>query len=743
MNPTPENTILTPTKSTKKSAPWPIIGAVAGAGLLAFTLGRATSPGDPPVNMGTNQTPGTGAQSGLAADEHAEGEAGHEEHAGHKEGEAGHAAGESGHSEAEGAHKEGEAAHEEHGAEEIKFDAATAKDAGIVVQTISASPLVSGLPVTGSIEASPNRVVRVASVVPGRVVRLNANIGQRVSKGQVLAILESRSIGEAQSAFQQATARLQNASSNLRVVQAQAKAGVFSRAPLETARGRLIDAQADVRAQENAVRSARIALENAQRLVRAGSFASPAIEAARRERAQADEGLKVARAALSSATSSVTSTRSELARRREIAAGGGYASRPVQEAQRLLTASQSAQNAAQSEVATTRANLARAKSLASEGLVSNRDLENAQNAFDTATARLETARADARAAQSELTRQTRLGTSNVASNAEIAEASRALSAAQSDVRIRRAEVERAEEGVRLASRALTRESSVFRSGVANRREIVGVQTALSSAQTALIRARATLGVAQSGFRREEGIYRANLNNNAQIQAARSQFVAAQSELGAARTALGLLKSSPNGSASVPIRAPISGIITEREIAPGEVLDADARLMTIADNSIVHADFNVAERDISKIRLGAPVEMRADAVPGSVYRGPIELIHTQLDPKTRTVETHAEVANPGGLLRFGMAIRGTIQVGAQNRLAMQVPAAAVQDMEGKKVVFLAADEANTYVAREVEVGATVGGKTTISSGLKNGDKIVVKGGFMVKAQAMKAELGHDH
>lgn len=227
-NPTP---IQTASKS-KKSAPWPIIGAVAGAGLLAFTLGRATSPGDSPANMGTNQTPGSaGAQSGMAVDEHAEGEAGH-------------AAGEAEHSEEEGAHSEGEAGHEEHGAEEIKFDAATASGAGIEVQTISASPLVSGLPVTGSIEVSPNRVVRVASVVPGRVTTLRANIGQRVEKGQVLAIVESRSVGEAQSAFQQATARAQNASSNLRVVQAQARAGVFSRAPLETARGRLIDAQA-------------------------------------------------------------------------------------------------------------------------------------------------------------------------------------------------------------------------------------------------------------------------------------------------------------------------------------------------------------------------------------------------------------------------------------------------------------------------------------------------------------------
>lgn len=708
---------------------------------------------------GCNQTAPTETPH-SEADGHKEGEAGHDDHAGHEgedahahEGEAkpkpaddeheGHAEGEAAHTEGEAGHTEGEAGHDDHASEEIKFDAATVKDAGIVVQTVMASPLVGGLPVTGSIEPSPNRVVRVSSVVPGRVVQLRANIGQRVERGQVLAVIESRSIGEAQAAFTQAQARFQNASSNQRVVQAQARAGVFSRAPLETARGRLIDARADVASQENAVRSARVALENAQRLARAGSFASPAVEAARREKALADEGLKTARAALSSAEASVRSSQSELARRREIAAGGGYNSRPVQEAQRLLTAAQSAQNAAQSEVATTRANLNRVKSLEAEGLVSGRDLENAQTAFDTATARLQSSGADVEAASQELSRQQRLAVSGVANSAEISEASRALSAAQSDVRTRRAEVERAQENQRLANRALEREASVFRSGVANRREIVTAQGALSSAQTALSRARATLGVAQSAFAREERIYRQNLNNSAQLQAARAGFVSAQSELEAARTALNLLKSSPGGSASVPIRAPISGLVTEREIAQGEVLDADAGILTIADNSIVHADFFVPERDLGKVRVGAPVQMRADALAGRVYNGEIELIHTALDPKTRTVETHAEIANPGGLLRFGMAIRGVVQTGTQNRLGLRVPAEAVQDFEGKKVIFMPADEANSYVKREVQVGPTTGGQTTILSGLRNGERIVAKGGFMIKAQAMKAELGHSH
>jgi cobalt-zinc-cadmium efflux system membrane fusion protein len=106
-----------------------------------------------------------------------------------------------------------------------------------------------------------------------------------------------------------------------------------------------------------------------------------------------------------------------------------------------------------------------------------------------------------------------------------------------------------------------------------------------------------------------------------------------------------------------------------------------------------------------------------------------------------VETHAEISNPGDI-RVGMSTRGRIQTGS-GAAQISVPAEAVQDFEGKKMVFLPADEENAFLKREVEIGATEGGQTVIKSGLKPGERVVVKGAFMVKAQAMKAELGHHH
>ena len=621
----------------------------------------------------------------------------------------------------EHSHGEGEHGGEEHGGgeehanEAIHFEGDAMQNAGIEIQTVTAAPLVNGFPATGSIEPNPDRVANVSSLVSGRIVQLNATIGERVDKGDVLAIIESRGVGEAQAAFASADARLKNARSNLRVVEAQARAGVYSRAPLEGARILLAEASADLNNARNALNTARAGQRNVIQQTSAGSFAAPAIEAARREKASADAALQSARAQLTGAQSMVKSAQSEFNRRRAVASGGGYGARAAQVATRDLAAAQAAQNAAESEVETARSNLSRATKLEAEGLVSTRDLELARTALESARAKLSSARAEVESAQSEATRQTKLAQSNATGNAEIAAAQTALTNAQSDVAARRAEIDRASRNLTIAETALGRENKILRAGVANRRETVGAQSAVSSSQTALKRAQTARQIAQTAYNREEKIYRQNLNNQSQIQAARAQLVSAQSDFEGTRTALELLRSAPGGSARVPIRAPIGGTVTEREAALGEVLTDDTHLLTIADLSVVHADMFVPEREIALVQIGTPVQIRVGAVPNRAYQSRIELIHKTLDPKTRTVEVHGEIDNRDGKLRLGMALNATIQSGAQSQLGLRVPSEAIQEFEGETIVFMPADEPNAFVKCPVETAATAGGMTIIKSG----------------------------
>ena len=635
---------------------------------------------------------------------------------------------------------EASAAEAEGGAQTVQFDDKSARLAGLKVSPVAVSQLATGVPFNGQIAPDPNGIARVASLVPGRVTILNVSQGDRVSQGQVLAVVESRAIGEAQSAYVQALARFNNAQSNLSVVTKQAKAGVFSRAPVEAARRAQVEAQADVRAQETAVRQARVTLDNVQRQAKLGSYANPALEAARAQSAAATQGQRSAQAALTNARAGVQSANQELERRRQLAAGGAYVARPVQEAQRALIAAQSARAAAQSEVATTRANLSRAKSLAAEGLVSQRDLEAAQQAFDTATARLQTAQADENTAQQELQRQQQLASSGATGTAEIGAAQSALAQARADAATREAEVRRARESVRLAGIALQREQATAGQNIANRRELSGARTAAENARTALEKARQTLQVTNSAYEREKRIQGQNLNNIAQVQAAQSAYNSAQADLKAARSALALFKSSPGGSASVPIRAPIAGVVQSRDVSRGETIEADKELMSLVSLETVAVEAAIYEQDVARIRVGAPVTANVDAFPGRTFRGRISFIGAQLDPETRALTARALLDNPGDL-RPGMFARG--QIGAPaGKLGVSVPSDAVQTMEDQTVVFVATGKANEFEARPVKTGASVNGVTEIKSGLRPGEKIVTQGAFVAKSQAMKGELAEE-
>ena len=615
---------------------------------------------------------------------------------------------------------------------EVKLPDQTARFLDIQTAAVNVAQLATGISINGQIAPNPGALVRVASLVPGRVTRLNVRQGDRVSAGQVVAVVESRAIGEAQSAFTQSNARLQNARSNLDVVEQQARAGVFSRAPLEAPLRAQAEAAGDVRVQEAALAQAQVALDTATRTAQAGGYANPALETARSGSAQATEALRAAQAALTNARASVAGAQAELRRRQQLAASGTFVSRPVQEARRALVAAQSARAAAQSEVATTRANLARAKSLISEGLVSGRDLEAAQQAFDTATARLTTSQTDEATAAQELGRQQQVAGSDVNNIAEVAAARSALAGALADARTREAEVARAATGVRLAGLALARERTIFGGNIANRRELGTTRAGVQSAGAGLYKARRALEVANATLSREENVYRQGLNNTAQLQAARATLVSAGADAQATRNALRLLQSSPGGSVDIPVRSPIAGVVQTRDVALGELVQADAPLLSVVNLNSVSLEAALFEADAARVRIGAPVTITSDAAPGQRFQGRISFIGSELNPQTHALTARAEISSPGKL-RPGVFVRGQIQTGV-GKLSLTVPSSAVLDDGAAKIVFVA--KGDRYERREVTVGDESGGRVEIKSGLKQGETIVSEGGSALRAQAAR-------
>jgi RND family efflux transporter MFP subunit len=208
-------------------------------------------------------------------------------------------------------------------------------------------------------------------------------------------------------------------------------------------------------------------------------------------------------------------------------------------------------------------------------------------------------------------------------------------------------------------------------------------------------------------------------------------------LGLTPQRLDALRSSSQVNSEVALPAPISGTVISRAVNPGEVVEANREILRVADLSTVWVLGQVYEKDLARIRTGSGASVTTDAYPGRVFRGRVTYIDPQLDTATRTAQVRVELSNPAQALKLGMYVNvGFGALGTAETTAPTVPAAAVQNINGRSFVFLATTDPSTYLVRAVRLGAEAGGRYPVLEGLFVGDRIVTEGSFMLRAEWLK-------
>jgi cobalt-zinc-cadmium efflux system membrane fusion protein len=185
------------------------------------------------------------------------------------------------------------------------------------------------------------------------------------------------------------------------------------------------------------------------------------------------------------------------------------------------------------------------------------------------------------------------------------------------------------------------------------------------------------------------------------------------------------------AATFSLNSPIDGIVVERNATVGASVGTDANLFKIIDLSRVWIDADVFEKDLPRVRPGQEVKLKVTAFPESTFSGKVILINSVLDPETRTVKVRTEVANPDGRLKPDMFANVQI-VTDVNRAAISIPQSAVLNDEGKTIVFVA--DGNGYKKRQVQAGIQNNDRVEIVDGLSAGDKVVVKGNYLLLEQS---------
>jgi cobalt-zinc-cadmium efflux system membrane fusion protein len=154
---------------------------------------------------------------------------------------------------------------------------------------------------------------------------------------------------------------------------------------------------------------------------------------------------------------------------------------------------------------------------------------------------------------------------------------------------------------------------------------------------------------------------------------------------------------------------------------------------------------VPELELSRVQAGSAVVVRLHAFPEVSMSGTITYVAPALDERTRSLPVRVTLQTPDPRLRSGLF--GSIELvgGAADERPLVVPAEAVATLDGQTVVFVPADEANTFKPRPISLGRRSGGFFEIRSGLAEGAKLAVSGAFTLKSALRSGELseGHEH
>ncbi|MEX2577437.1 MAG: efflux RND transporter periplasmic adaptor subunit [Verrucomicrobiales bacterium] len=244
-----------------------------------------------------------------------------------------------------------------------------------------------------------------------------------------------------------------------------------------------------------------------------------------------------------------------------------------------------------------------------------------------------------------------------------------------------------------------------------------------------------------------------------------------------------IEASGEASDHLTIEAPVSGIVTHKQVDEGDYVETGKALFQINDLEEVWVMFDAYESDMPWVRFGQQVEFTAEALPGRVLEGRISFIAPQIDPETRTFDVRVTFENEGELLRPGMFVRGTVTAtvaGAgrvidpslagkwispmhpeiikdepgkcdvcgmdlvpaeelgyvsadeEGRAPLVIPASAVLHTGNRSVVYVENPdvESSSYEGREVLLGPRADDVYLVEAGLREGERVVAEGAFAI-------------
>jgi RND family efflux transporter MFP subunit len=234
---------------------------------------------------------------------------------------------------------------------------------------------------------------------------------------------------------------------------------------------------------------------------------------------------------------------------------------------------------------------------------------------------------------------------------------------------------------------------------------------------------ATLRQSEADYERVSQLYENRSTSKAEYDAAYARYTASQARRSQAAISLG----------DATLKAPLDGVLLRRSVEVGSLAGPSAPAFSLANTRVVKVVFGVPDVVVARLKLGQPVPIEAEALPGTALEGRITRISPSADPDSRAFEVEAALANPQGRLKVGML--ATLRLGrAAESAAPYLPLAAVVRPAGDTAsyaVYVVADSSGPRARlRRVRLGEVSGNLIAVREGLRPGERVVVLGATIV-------------
>ena len=274
---------------------------------------------------------------------------------------------------------------------------------------------------------------------------------------------------------------------------------------------------------------------------------------------------------------------------------------------------------------------------------------------------------------------------------------------------------KAQADVQSAQQTFDAAKKLYDNRVELQREGALAQKLVDDAKVAMVQAQSQLETAK---RHLEAL--SQVGQRESIRAAQAQVDAAKAHYENAAVQLSYAR----------IVSPITGVVADRAVYPGEIAASGSPMISIVDISQVVARANVPVKEAEAIRVGRPARI---AGPEGDLPGTVTVVSPAVDPSTTTVEVWVKLANPGERLKPGGTVHVSIIADTiQNAIVVPASALLYSDTGGAKVMVISSD--NTAHERMVSVGIRQGDRVQILGGVQEGEQVVVSGGLGLEDKA---------